>query len=318
MADDSVAGTVEVAEIEKKEKKASSSGIKNFFAGGFGGVCCIATGHPLDTIKVRLQTMPRPKPGEKPMFTGTFDCAMKTIRNEGFFGLYKGMAAPITGVTPIFAICFWGFNMGKKLQMKDPNADPTYLQIMNAGAFAGVCTTAIMAPGERIKCLLQIQQASGAEKKYKGPIDCARQIYAQNGIRGVYKGVCATLLRDVPGTAMYFLSYEYLMKHFTPEDGSRKDVGAHKILFAGGTAGMLNWAAAIAQDVLKSRLQTAPEGTYPKGVRDVFRQMMREEGPSALFRGLTPVMLRAFPANAACFLGYELAMRFFDYIAPNW
>jgi solute carrier family 25 carnitine/acylcarnitine transporter 20/29 len=35
------------------------------------------------------------------------------------------MGAPIFGVTPIFAICFWGFNMGKKLQMKDSNADPT-------------------------------------------------------------------------------------------------------------------------------------------------------------------------------------------------
>lgn len=85
------------------------------------------------------------------MFAGTLDCALKTIRNEvrrqsynnnkgqaslsynalfivsfqGFLGLYKGMGAPIVGVTPIFAICFWGFNMGKKLQMKDPTADPT-------------------------------------------------------------------------------------------------------------------------------------------------------------------------------------------------
>ncbi|KXJ15808.1 mitochondrial carnitine/acylcarnitine carrier protein [Exaiptasia diaphana] len=309
---------VVVFDVEERKKQPSSSGIKNFFAGGFGGVCCVATGHPLDTIKVRLQTMPKPLPGEKPMFTGTFDCALKTIRNEGFLGLYKGMGAPIFGVTPIFAICFWGFNMGKKLQMKDPSADPTYFQICNAGAFAGVCTTAIMAPGERVKCLLQIQQASGGEQKYKGPIDCVRQIYRQNGIRGVYKGVCATLLRDVPATAAYFTSYEYLLKSLTPEGGKRDDLGAHKILFAGGMAGMANWTAAIAQDVLKSRLQTAPEGTYPNGVRDVFRQLMKEEGPAALFRGLTPVMLRAFPANAACFLGFELSMRFFNYIAPDW
>ena len=44
---------------------------------------------------------------------------------QGFFGLYKGMAAPIVGVTPIFAICFWGFNFGKKLQMKDPHGKPS-------------------------------------------------------------------------------------------------------------------------------------------------------------------------------------------------
>ncbi|XP_031550349.1 mitochondrial carnitine/acylcarnitine carrier protein-like [Actinia tenebrosa] len=316
MSDD--AGIVELEMTETKKKNASTSGLKNFFAGGIGGVCCVATGHPLDTIKVRLQTMPKPLPGEKPMFIGTLDCALKTIRNEGFLGLYKGMGAPIVGVTPIFAICFWGFNMGKKLQMKDPTADPTYFEILNAGMFAGVCTTVIMAPGERVKCLLQIQQASGAEKKYGGPIDCIKKIHGESGIRGVYKGACATLLRDIPATGAYFLSYEYLLKQFTPEGGTRGDIGAHKILVAGGFAGMANWVAAIAQDVLKSRLQTAPEGTYPKGVRDVFRQLMKEEGPTALFRGLTPVMLRAFPANAACFLGYELSMRLFNYLAPDW
>ena len=43
---------------------------------------------------------------------------------------------------------------------------------------------------------------------------------------------------------------------------------------------------------------SAPEGTYPRGVRDVFRVTMKEEGIFALYKGVTPVMLRAFPANA--------------------
>lgn len=309
----------ELAVVESPKKQTrSTSGIKNFLAGGFGGICCVVSGHPLDTIKVRLQTMPQPEPGQKPMFTGTLDCALKTVRKEGILGLYKGLAAPVVGVAPIFAICFWGFNTGKKLQLKNPHDEPTYFQILTSGFFAGVCTTVIMAPGERIKCILQIQQASGAEKKYAGPADVVKKLYKQSGVRGVYKGTCATLLRDVPATGMYFISYEFLLNSLTPEGKSRKDVGALKILCAGGVAGMMNWTAAIAPDVLKSRLQTAPEGSYPNGIRDVFRHMMREEGPKALFKGLTPVMLRAFPANAACFLGFELAMKFFDWIAPSW
>lgn len=71
-----------------------------------------------------------------------------------------------------------------------------------------------------------------------------------------------------------------------------------RTLIAGGTAGICNWMVAIPSDVLKSRLQTAPEGTYPNGIRDVFRHAMREEGIRALYKGATPVMLRAFPANA--------------------
>jgi len=35
--------------------------------------------------------MPKPAPGEAPVYIGTWDCAKKTIRREGFLGLYKGM-----------------------------------------------------------------------------------------------------------------------------------------------------------------------------------------------------------------------------------
>ena len=59
---------------------------------------------------------------------------------------------------------------------------------------AGVFSTVIMAPGERIKCLLQVQQ-SAATAKYAGPVDCAKQLYKEGGIRGVYRGTAATLLR---------------------------------------------------------------------------------------------------------------------------
>ena len=41
---------------------------------------------------------------------------------------------------------------------------------------------------------------------------------------------------------------------------------------------------------------------------------MKTEGPSALFRGFVPVMVRAFPANAACFVGYESAIRVLDWM----
>lgn len=40
-----------VAEAPKKQTR-STSGVKNFLAGGFGGICCVVSGHPLDTIKV--------------------------------------------------------------------------------------------------------------------------------------------------------------------------------------------------------------------------------------------------------------------------
>ena len=70
------------------------SNLKYFLCGGFGGICTVIVGHPLDTIKVHLQTMPV-EALKTPKYSGTFDCAKQIVRAEGFRGLYKGMAAPL-------------------------------------------------------------------------------------------------------------------------------------------------------------------------------------------------------------------------------
>ncbi|VDM27659.1 unnamed protein product [Toxocara canis] len=286
---------------------------KNFIAGGVGGTCCVATGHPFDTVKVRLQTMPKALPGEKPAFTGAIDCLRQTVVKEGFFALYKGMAAPIVGVAPLFAIYFGGCAFGRWLQQVSPDEEMTFIQNFNSGALAGVFTTVIMVPGERIKCLLQVQQSgnqAAGTPHYDGPLDVVRKLYKQGGIRSIYRGTAATLLRDIPASGAYLSTYEYLKKVFSG-GASEKKLTPVATLIAGGFAGIANWAVCIPADVMKSRLQTAPEGKYPDGIRGVFREIMREEGPRALFKGFTPVMLRAFPANAACFFGFELALRAF-------
>lgn len=183
--------------------------------------------------------------------------------------------------------------------------------------FGGFCAAAIVTPGDRIKCLLQIQQSSGGERKYKGPLNCAKQLYKEKGIRSLYRGTFATLLRDVPSIGVYFCSYEWILSKLTLEGESRENLNPLRIFIAGGLTGMICWASIIPVDVLKSRYQTAPEGTYPRGIRDALRQLVKEEGVASLFKGVTPVLLRAFPANAGLFLGYEVAMKTFSWILPE-
>jgi len=73
---------------------------------------------------------------------------------------------------------------------------------------------------------------------------------------------------------------------------------------AGGFAGMACWAVSIPVDVVKSRYQVAPDGQY-KSAFEVLQVLLKNEGYSALFRGMRPALIRAFPANAACFMGME-------------
>ena len=79
------------------------------------------------------------------------------------------MGAPIIGVAPIFALSFAGFGFGKKLQQTHPDEELNLRQLAVAGAISGVLTTSIMAPGERIKCILQVLHlvSNNCEIKYK-------------------------------------------------------------------------------------------------------------------------------------------------------
>lgn len=54
------------------------------------------------------------------------------------------------------------------------------------------------------------------DRKYAGPVDCAKQLYREGGIRSLYRGTAATLLRDVPASGMYFMTYEWLQHVLTP------------------------------------------------------------------------------------------------------
>ena len=70
---------------------------------------------------------------------------------------YQGMAAPMAGITPVYAISFLGFGIAKKFQQTHPEEQLTLVQFFIAGTFSSIAPTIIVAPCERIKCLLQVE-----------------------------------------------------------------------------------------------------------------------------------------------------------------
>jgi len=136
-------------------------------------------------------------------------------------------------------------------------------------------------------------------------------IFTRQGVRSIYRGTGATLARDGPGSAAYFAAYEVTKKALTPAGASPSELNLGAIILAGGTAGIAMWALAIPPDVLKSRLQSAPTGTY-SGLMDCARKTIAQDGVRALWKGFGPAMARAFPANAATFLGVEASRKLMD------
>lgn len=234
------------------------------------------------------------------------------------------MAAPLVGVTPMYALCFLGYGVGKQIFWTERTLpDLDLARIGLAGATSGLFTTPILAPLERLKCVLQVQNAAAERdptvKRFPGPMPLAKHILATEGVQSLFRGYLATNLRDSVASVAYFATYEWLKRKLTPEGEQRPGVAG--TLFAGGMAGIMNWLPAIPIDTLKSRLQTAPEGKYRHGIRSVAREIFAQEGLSqgmrTLYRGTGAVVIRAFPANAATFVGYETAKTVLASLRPK-
>lgn len=290
------------------EAQQTTSALKSFLSGGFGGISAVLVGHPFDLTKVRLQTAPAGT------YTGALDVVKKTLARDGVKGMYRGMGPPLVGVTPIFAISFWSYDLGKKIVYAlTPDRKSQVLTIPElafAGFFSAVPTTLVAGPAERIKVVLQVQ-GQGGKPQYSGPGAVISGLYKEGGLKSIFRGTGATLARDGPGSAAYFVAYELVKKGLTPagQDPSKLNLGA--VITAGGLAGVAMWSFAIPPDVIKSRLQSAPQGTY-SGFLDCARKTVAQDGAKALFKGFGPAMARAFPANAATFLGVEASLKLMD------
>ncbi|XP_058747690.1 mitochondrial carnitine/acylcarnitine carrier-like protein [Vicia villosa] len=286
---------------------------KDLAAGTVGGAAQLVCGHPFDTIKVKLQSQPTPLPGQLPKYAGAFDAVRQTIAAEGAGGLFKGMGAPLATVAAFNAVLFTVRGQMESLLRSNPGAPLTVSQQFVCGAGAGFAVSFLACPTELIKCRLQAQSAlagtggAAVAVKYGGPMDVARQVLrSEGGVRGLFKGLIPTMGREIPGNAIMFGVYEAIKQRIAGgTDTSGLSRGS--LIVAGGLAGGSFWFLVYPTDVIKSVLQV-DDHKNPKfsGSLDAFRKIKSSEGFKGLYKGFGPAMGRSIPANAACFLAYEM------------
>ncbi len=142
---------------------------------------------------------------------------------------------------------------------------------------------------------------------YRGPYDCIRAIYREQGIRGCFHGLNITILRDIIGFAVYMATYEYLYGRWTPEGKKQPSFSAK--FMAGGLAGVISWIVNIQLDVVKTRIQERV-GIHSRytGIRDCIVKTYTGEGSLALWKGVGTQCARAFPVNAITLCVYSTVL----------
>ena len=110
----------------------------------------------------------------------------------------------------------------------------------------------------------------------RGPMDCLGQIWRTEGVRGVFRGLGITVMREIPAFGVYFSSYEAM----TRTQDSSQPISTMRMMAAGGFAGIFSWLFTYPIDMLKSRLQVMILGTdhFWKG-RGIFqtRDLLRKK-----------------------------------------
>lgn len=300
----------ETLSLESQGSAASDirDNLKSLAAGGVGGVCAVLTGHPFDLIKVRCQNGQAKGAGDAvaTILKEARAATSGTVLANSVRGFYKGVIPPLLGVTPIFAVSFWGYDVGKKIVSRGEVAGTplTTSQMATAGFISAIPTTLVMAPTERIKVVLQTSSGQSF-------IGAAKRLVQQGGVQSLFKGSLATLARDGPGSALYFASYEVSKKMLNRGAPAGDQVNITNVCISGGIAGVSMWLVVFPIDTIKTKLQ-ASASQHKQTMLEATREIYRTRGGiKGFFPGLGPALLRSFPANAATFLGVELTHSLF-------
>lgn len=131
---------------------------------------------------------------------------------------------------------------GSALRICAANPDqPSVRDVFIAGCISGSVNAFFSSPMELIKIRLQNQTNSKGELKsklYLGPIDCIRKIVKKDGMKGLFRGLPTTIVREVPSYGAYFAAYEVFCKMIPSADPNEPSFG---LLMAGGLAGVVGW-----------------------------------------------------------------------------
>jgi solute carrier family 25 carnitine/acylcarnitine transporter 20/29 len=278
-------------------------------AGGFGGACLCVVGAPFDVVKVRQQQA-----------TGGSSSAMSVVRNvvraEGVFGLWRGVTPPLIAAVPQWAVVF-GANECARNIVSRYSSHPAGTSLRDtaiAGGLVALPTTLIYTPVDRVKLALQSdgrRVALGKPARYGSVLDCVWQLWRAGGLATFSRGFWATLARDVPAWATYFVVFAAAKRALLSSasadvlDGNAELTPAAS-LAAGGLAGAATWAICLPMDVVKTRFQSdCTQRTY----LGVCRAIVRASGASGFFAGFWTIVLGGVPRDAACLAGTEAAQR---------
>lgn len=178
------------------------------------------------------------------------------------------------------------------------------------GATSGCVSTLLLQPLDVVKTRMQMSAAFNRSVHLRpalaiasntGVAETVRAIVRQDSVFGLWRGVVPTLVRNMLGVGLYFVTLQDLRARLAAPDGTLSD-GA--TLAVGAAARSFACCLLCPLSVVKTRMETVEYSRMYSGAADAMRTIARREGYRGLFSGLAPAILRDAPYSALYMLIY--------------
>ncbi|KAL1796091.1 hypothetical protein ACET3X_006315 [Alternaria dauci] len=172
----------------------------NLASGGAAGATSLLFVYSLDYARTRLANDAKSaKKGGERQFNGLVDVYKKTLASDGIGGLYRGFMPSVAGIV-VYRGLYFGMYDSIKPVLLTGSLEGNFLASFALGW--AVTTGAGIASYPLDTIRRRMMMTSGEAVKYKGTMDAARQIVAAEGVRSLFKGAGANILRGVAGAGV--------------------------------------------------------------------------------------------------------------------
>lgn len=324
---------------------------------GYQQICSTVTGAlitslfmtPLDVVKTRLQVQQKVLLSNKcylycnglsdhlcpcgpnsaqllniQKFNGTIDAFVKISRAEGVNSLWSGLTPTLVLALPTTVLYFVTYeqlrvrlkeiHMEKTKQHPDNYEMPLWIPLI-AGMSARIFAVTVVNPLELIRTKMQSERMS-----YREVGKAFSKMIGQYGVRGLFKGLPPTIMRDTPFSSIYWTSYETFKKY-----KKLQQPDFYQSFVGGALSGSIAAAITCPFDVIKThqQIEFGEKFMDPNGdtglrkrqkqtsMSQTMRNIIKASGVRGFFAGLTPRLFKVTPACAIMISSYEYGRQFF-------
>ncbi|ESP03786.1 hypothetical protein LOTGIDRAFT_211907 [Lottia gigantea] len=269
--------------------------IGRWYFGGLasaGAACCT---HPLDLLKVHLQTQQKEK-------ITLVRMGIKVVKSDGIFGLYNGLTASILRQLTYSMTRFAIYETVKKELVKDNQPMPFYQKVCLAG-FAGATGGLVGTPADMVNVRMQndIKLSPDKRRNYKHAIDGLYRVFKEEGFLRLFSGASTASSRAVLVTIGQLACYDQIKMLLLNSGIFHDNLVTHfsSSIMAGTIATFLTQPL----DVMKTRLMNAPVGAYSGLVSCAVD--IGKNGPLGFYKGFIPAFIRLGPQTVITFILFE-------------